>query len=107
MKTMNIKEAAAFLKVHPVTLSMKASAGEIQGAKIGKCWVFLEVDLIEHIRSKYAMRALQSERKETLCHSTNAKTLQHGGLKSPLLVEQYNEVLGLKTKTKPKNSTTS
>ena len=39
IKTMNISEAAAFLKIHPVTLSVKAASGEIQGAKIGKRWV--------------------------------------------------------------------
>jgi hypothetical protein len=29
-------------------LQEKAKAGEIPGAKIGKCWVFVEFDLIEH-----------------------------------------------------------
>ena len=86
MKTMNIKEAAIFLKIHPVTLSMKASAGEILGAKIGRSWVFLELDLIDHIRSKYKLRALESEHeRKQICHSTSAKTQQFGGLKSPLL----------------------
>ena len=107
IKTLNIKEAAAFLKIHPVTLSVKAASGEIQGAKIGKRWVFLEVDLIEHIRSQYKWRALQGERKEALCHSTNAKIRPLGGLKSPSLDEKYNDLLGLKTKSKLRNSTIS
>lgn len=108
-KTLNLEEAAAFLKIHPVTLSTKAAAGEIQGAKIGRSWVFLEIDLITHIRSKYKARALKSDNgKETLtCHSTNAKIPTFGGLKSPLLEKQYKELLGLPTKSKPKNSTTS
>ena len=104
-KTMNIDEAATFLKIHPVTLSVKAASGEIHGAKIGKRWVFLEVDLLDHIRAQYQMRALQGDRKEEACHSTNAKTRQLGGLKSPSVDENYNDLLGLKTKIKPKNST--
>lgn len=108
-KTLNLEEAAAFLKIHPVTLSTKAAAGEVLGAKIGRAWVFLEIDLITHIRSKYKVRALESDnRKEKLaCHSTNAKIPLFGGLKSLSLEKQYNEALGLKTKIKPKNSMTS
>ena len=53
MSTFTLQQAAAFLKIHPVTLQEKARAGEIPGAKIGKCWVFLEIDLVEHIRSQY------------------------------------------------------
>ena len=106
---MNIKEAAAFLKLHPVTLSIKASSGEIQGAKIGKRWVFLEIDLITHIRSKYHLRALESDngKERSLCHSTNAKTHRSGGLKSLSVEKRYKEALGLATKSKPKNSMTS
>lgn len=106
-KTLNIVEAAAFLKIHPVTLSVKAASGEIQGAKIGKRWVFLEIDLVDHIRAQYQVRALQGERKETSCHSTNAKTLPPGGLKSASVEKQYKEALGLTTKSKPRNYTTS
>ena len=98
IKTLNLKEAAAFLKIHPVTLSIKAASREIQGAKIGKRWVFLQVDLIEHIRAQYQPRALQGERKETLCHSINVRTRPLGGLKSLSVDEQYKNLLGLTTK---------
>jgi Helix-turn-helix domain len=107
IKTMNIGEAAAFLKIHPVTLSVKAASGEIQGAKIGKRWVFLEVDLVSHIRAQYQVRALQGDRKEQVCHFTNAKTPLHGGLKSLSVEKQYKEALGLMTKSKLRNSMTS
>lgn len=106
IKTLNLKAAADFLKIHPVTLSVKAASGEIQGAKIGKRWVFLEVDLVEHIRSQYKWRALQGEEKETLCHSTNAKTRHYGGSNSLSVDRKYKEALGLKTKSKPRNSMT-
>ena len=52
MNTLDLQAAAAFLHVHPVTLQEKARTGEIPGAKIGRCWVFVDVDLIEHIRSQ-------------------------------------------------------
>jgi excisionase family DNA binding protein len=53
MKTLDLNEAAAFLHVHPVTLKEKARAGEIPGAKPGKCWVFLDDDLADWLRSQY------------------------------------------------------
>ena len=108
MNTLNLKAAAAFLHIHPVTLLEKANAGEIPGAKIGKCWVFVDVDLLEYIRSKYTRRVLQSEQKEMeRCHSTNAKTRRTGGSKSVITEEQYSTALGLKTNQGPRSTTTS
>ena len=66
MTTLNLKEAAALLKIHPVTLQDKARAGEIPGAKIGRAWVFIEFDLLEYIRSKCPRRALQGDSAEVL-----------------------------------------
>ena len=83
-----------------MTLQEKARAGEIPGAKIGKCWVFVDVDLIEHIRSQYPRRVLQSERKELEpCHSTNATTHRIGGSRSATAEEQYSAALGLEDKS--------
>jgi Helix-turn-helix domain len=104
IKTLDLKEAADFLKIHPVTLSEKAKSGEIKGAKIGKRWVFIEVDLADHIRAQYQVRALQGDRKVETCHFTNAKTRPSGGLKLPSVDESYRKLLGLRTKSKPKNS---
>lgn len=36
MKTLDLHEAAALLKLHPDTLQRRAKAGEIPGAKPGK-----------------------------------------------------------------------
>ncbi|MFZ5502272.1 MAG: DNA-binding protein [Pseudomonadota bacterium] len=86
----------------------KARAGEIPGAKIGKCWVFVEFDLIEHIRSQYTRRALQGEQKEvSLCHSLNARIHLIGGSKSPTTDDEYSKALALPTGRKPRNTTTS
>lgn len=106
MNTLNLQQAADLLKMHPVTLQAKAKTGIVPGCKIGRRWVFIEIDLIEHMRAQYNKRALQGERKETLCHSINVKTRLSGGSKSPSVDEQYNAVLGLKTKSKPRNTTT-
>ena len=106
METLTLEEAAELLKMHPATLQEKARSGEIPGAKPGKCWVFVDVDLIEYIRSKYKRRALQSEQTgNSLCHSSSGKIRPTIGSKSQSVDEKYNEALGRTTKPKPKNST--
>ena len=60
METLTVEEAAAFLKMHPDTLSAQAKAGEVPAAKMGKRWVFVKADLIEHIRSKYKTEDISS-----------------------------------------------
>lgn len=100
MDTLTLTEAANFLKIHPVTLLVKAKAGVVPGAKLGKRWVFVNVDLVEYIRSQYPRRALQGEHERNItCHSSNARTLPIGGSKSrPAVDRQYSEALGLPTK---------
>jgi hypothetical protein len=51
MKTLDLKEAAAFLRCHPQELRPRAKAGKIPGANVGLAWVFVEEDFAEHIRS--------------------------------------------------------
>jgi len=99
MDTLTLPQAAELLKIHPVTLLNKANAGEVPGAKIGKCWVFIEIDLLEYIRSQYRLRALQGEHERNItCHSSNARTRQIGGSKSrPAVDRLYSEALGLPT----------
>ncbi len=48
--SLNLKQAAAYLKVHPVTLSRLAASGWVPGAKIGRSWVFREEDLSRWLR---------------------------------------------------------
>jgi hypothetical protein len=96
------------LKLHPTTLAAKARVGEIPGAKLGKCWVFLEVDLVAHVRSHYPSRALQGDSMEiTACHFTNAKTHPRGGSKSLTTEKAYRKALGLPTASKRRNTTTN
>ena len=109
MRTLNLSEAAQFLKLHPEEVRRRAKAGIIPGAKLGKRWAFIEDDLAEHIRSLYACtrQALQVGHEEKqLCHSLNA--VKRCGLDSPhQMASELDALLQLKTKPKHKNSTTS
>src|SRR6266851_6834826 len=108
MSTLNLQQAAALLKIHPVTLQDKARAGEIPGAKIGRAWVFVEIDLLEYIRAQYRRRALQGEHAEkTQCHSTSAVVHRIGGSNSATTDDEYSKVLALPPKQKPGSITTS
>ena len=107
MKTLNLEEAAKFLHVHPITLQQKAKTGIIPGTKIGRRWVFIDVDLLQHIRSQYQPRALQGEQEKSECHFINAKTVPTGGSKSLSMERDYNEALGLPINKKHRSTTTN
>jgi excisionase family DNA binding protein len=64
--SLNLAEAAAFLGIHGDTLRERAASGIIPGAKIGKEWRFLDVDLAKYLREQYA------------CHSTNNLEVKSG-----------------------------
>ena len=109
MRTLNTKQAADFLNMHPVTVQEKARAGVIPGAKPGKCWVFLEDDLAAYLRSLYpsTRQALQGDVKEsTACHSTNARARLTGGSDLPTTDDAYSRALGLQTRRRPSSTTT-
>lgn len=53
MSTLNLKQAADFLKMHPVTLLQKANAGLVPAAKPAKRWVFIQQDLLDYLRGLY------------------------------------------------------
>lgn len=65
MRTLTLQEAAALLKLHPVTVAERAADGRIPAAKIGRRWVFVEDDLISYVRAHYSRRALQGDTLET------------------------------------------
>lgn len=101
MITLNTVEAAAFLHLHPTTLLDRAKSGEIPAAKIGKCWVFLQVDLIDYLRSKYSKQASQGDEGNEQCHSTNERTQNTIGSKSLSTVKnRYMNLLALPTANK-------
>jgi excisionase family DNA binding protein len=108
MDTLTLQEAAALLKIHPVTLQDKARAGEIPGAKVGRAWVFIREDLLDYIRLKYVRRALQGDSTEvSVCHSSNVRTHRIGGSNSPTKNDEYSKALALPTKQRRGSTTTS
>ena len=106
-ETLSLVEAAALLRIHPVTLQARARAGVIPAAKIGRAWVFIREDLLGYIRLKYGWRASQGDRKEVSeCHSTDAKIHGIGGSVSTTADAEYSRALGLATKKKRASTTT-
>ena len=109
MKTLNLDDAAQFLKLHPEEVRCRAKAGIIPGAKSGKRWVFIEDDLVAYLRSLYATprQALQVGHEEKqLCHSVNV--VRRGGLVSPhQAASELDALLAQPTKLKRKNAMTS
>src|SRR5437762_3287416 len=61
MKTITLQDAAILLKMTPEGLRRKAIAGKIPAIKPGKCWVFIENDLVEYMRSLYSNAAESSQ----------------------------------------------
>ncbi len=99
MNTMDLNQAAKFLRMHPEVLRQKTKAGRIPGAKPGKCWVFLEDDLADYVRSQYASqrqatRATCNE-EVTLCRYDVEKK-SGGSTSRHQMDKEYAEALGLK-----------
>src|SRR3984893_13839986 len=110
MRTLSLTEAAALLRMHPEEVRRRAKCGAILGAKPGRCWIFIEGDLAEYVRSFYATprQALRvtSGKESRLCHSTNAEV--RGGFASPHPPESaLDALLAQPTKHARKNCTTS
>jgi excisionase family DNA binding protein len=94
--TLNLSQAAAFLHVHEQTLLKLARAGNVPAAKVGRAWVFIDVDLLAYIRGKYRPQVVQGDLKGNLsCRSTNEKIHKSTGLSSQSVDKLYKEALGL------------
>jgi len=110
MESMNLYEAANFLKLHPEELRRRAKAGKVPAAKIGKCWVFLVDDIVEFLRSQYSNRVQAFDKRlgkeGSLCHLLNEEST--GGLTlSRPTGSEYESLLGLKTAPLRKSITTA
>jgi len=100
MGTLDLKEAAIFLRCHPEELRRRAKAGLVPGAKFARCWVFLEDDLATYLRSLYPQprQALQvTLRKELECHFANA-AVSGGSTFASHPGNEYADLLKLPTK---------
>lgn len=103
MQTLNLKEAADFLKMTPEGLRKKVSRKEIPATKIGRYWLFIQEDLVVYIRSRYSSTAETSWGvvRKTTWHST--KEVKSGGSTSVTKAKEYNELLGLPVNQALKN----
>ena len=98
-RVLTLEHAATFLHLHPVTLQRKAKRGDIPAAKLGRRWIFLEIDLVACLRAQYPSRVMQGAHEEVkLCRSTNAKILPSGGSSYTTAEKSYREALGLPTR---------
>lgn len=89
METMDLNEAAVFLRMNPEVLRRWARAGRVPASKIGKRWLFLRSDLVDFIRSK------QQKPTKIVCQSIDEE--KSGGSDLPLPAEnEYSALLGLK-----------
>jgi excisionase family DNA binding protein len=104
MKTLDLLEAAKLLKLHPQTVLKLAREGEIPAAKPGKCWVFIEEDLIDWIRSQYNRPQQDVGQGGKEVCSLEEKTANTGGI--DLLrqtAQQYANLLKLPIRERPRN----
>jgi len=102
MNTLDLTDAAALLHMSEDALMRKARAGIIPGCKPGRQWVFLEVDLIEWMRSQYSQtpktRARQwSSKKEGISGTSTS------GIKDVELGDLLKRVI----KSRPRNCMTA
>jgi hypothetical protein len=94
MTTLTLEDAAKHVGLHPVTLAERARAGKIPGAsKPGKRWVFPLAGLDAYLNA----------------HSTCPFTDEagSGGLNSPQTAEDLENLLGLPTRRRRRNTTRS
>ena len=102
MNTLDLKQAAAFLRMHPEEVRRRAKIGQLPGAKPGKSWVFIEDDLAAWLRGQYMTAAAlppKIGREKATWHSTNVEAL--GGSTSPRQGESALDAL-LRQAIKPR-----
>ncbi len=98
MRTLDLSQAAELLHLHPDTVQQRAKAGEIPAAKPGKCWVFVEADLIDWLRGHY-----HEGQKGKPC---SVKEEISGGLISNTLEREFDVLVAPRTGRKRRNTTT-
>lgn len=115
MQTLDLIEAAHYLKMHPESLRRKAKAGQIPGKKAGKQWLFVKQHLADWISGRYPehgreLRVIDGGKQQMEgkpCQSINAVKTKRGGSTSPTqTATEYAKLLAHKTKNRRNNYTT-
>ena len=74
MRTMDLTECAAFLKIERTHALKLAGEGVLPGAKIGRAWVFLEEDLVAYLKAE--VKQQQEKRRQALVPDPLAQHIQ-------------------------------
>jgi len=110
LRTLDLRQAAVFLRLHPQTVRKLAIAGEIPATKPGKRWVFVEQNLADWLRFRYRATGQVSQgdmQEKALCRSTDDQIQTTGGAASRhRTARRYADLLGLKTSAKPTSTKT-
>jgi len=109
MRTYDLHEAAAFLRMSPAVLRLHARQGRLKAAKPGKRWVFLDIDLAHYLGQLYAGRgqAPLSGSNEEESPWGYQSGVTSGGSSSPHRTgAEYANLLGLTTRQKRTNTST-
>jgi hypothetical protein len=107
-RTYDLQEAAEYLRMSPAVLRQKAAQGRVKGAKPGKCWVFLERDLVDFLDRLYAAtgQAPLSGSKQEIGACRSIDAVQPGGSVSHHpMASEYAALLGLTTSARRRNTT--
>lgn len=102
MNTLTLEEAAVFLKMHPEEVRRRVKLGRLPGAKVGRRWVFLDLDLADYLRSLYQQavtpKRIQLSEEQSECRSI--KEAKRGGSMWCRPAEnEYAALLGLTAKS--------
>lgn len=72
MDTLNVKQAAEVLKVHPNTVERLINDGTIPAAKIGRAWVMLKAHVMAYLEDQ-VMKQTAARRGVPLSSITRRK----------------------------------
>ena len=101
-QTFGLGEAANFLRCGEDTLRQLAASGEVPGAKVGREWVFVDVDLVDWLRTQYGQR---NEGRQPCQTSKSAETSTIPISRSK--ARGLDELLKLPTRRKPRSDATN
>lgn len=65
MSTLDINGAAELMKVHPQTVRDMINSGEIPAAKVGKAYVMMTRDILQHIENAIVKQTAERMRRPT------------------------------------------
>ena len=109
MRTLDLHEAARLLHMSPAVLRLHARQGRLKAAKPGKRWVFLEDDLAAYLGQLYAGRRqapLSGSNREKSSWGYTDAVMSGGSTSQHQTAREYAALLGLKSKSRRRSSTT-